>query len=66
MTLKEIYEFIHKNGEPDFNSHNIDTLLLLDIAMSMRNLVKLSMESMEMNMAVLASLDKEDGGEKPN
>lgn len=62
MTLKEIYEHIHKEGEPDFNSHNIDTLLLLDIAMSMRNLVKLSLESMEMNQMVLASLDKDEDG----
>jgi hypothetical protein len=29
--------------------------------MSLRNIVSLSMESMEMNKAVLASLDKEDG-----
>lgn len=60
MTLKEIYEHLHKDGEPDFNSHNIDTLLLLDIAMSLRNIVNLSMESMEMNKAVLASLDRDD------
>lgn len=60
MTLKEIYEFIHRDGEPDFNSHNIDTLLLLDIAMSMRNLVAMSMESMEMNKAVLASLERDE------
>ncbi len=60
MTLKEIYEHIHKNGEPDYNSTNIDTLLLLDIAMSLRNIVQLSMESMEMNKAVLATLDREE------
>jgi hypothetical protein len=60
MTLKEIYEHLHKDGEPDFNSVNIDTMLLLDIAMSLRNIVNLSMESMEMNKAVLASLDREE------
>lgn len=60
MTLKEIYEHLHKDGEPDFNSVNIDTMLLLDVAMSLRNLLTLSMESMEMNKAVLASLDRGD------
>lgn len=63
MTLKEIYEWVHKDGEPDFNSHNIETLLLLDIAMSLRNLLKLSQESVEMNKVILASLDaSEDDG----
>lgn len=61
MTLKEIYEHLHKDGEPDHNTASMDTLLLLDIAMSMRNLVAMSMESMEMNKAVLASLDRGDG-----
>ncbi len=60
MTLKEIYEHIHKNGEPDYNSTNIDTLILLDIAMSLRNILVLSQESMEMNKAVLATLDREE------
>lgn len=60
MTLKEIYEHLHKDGEPDYNNTNIDTLLLLDIAMSLRNIVSLSVESMEMNKAVLASLERDD------
>lgn len=58
MTLKEIYEHLHKDGEPDYNTTNIDTMLLLDIAMSLRNILNLSLESMEMNKAILASLDR--------
>lgn len=61
MTLKDIYDHLHKDGEPDHNTTNIDTLLLLDIAMSLRNIVNLSMESMEMNKAVLASLERDEG-----
>lgn len=65
MTLKEIYEFIHKDGEPDYNTTNIDTLLLLDIAMSLRNLLALSIEAQEMNKAVLESIYR-DTTEKLN
>lgn len=60
MTLKDIYDWVHKDGEPSFNTHDVNTLLLLDIAMSMRNLVKMSAESMEMNKVILASLDADE------
>lgn len=60
--LKAVYDWMHKDGEPTPNNMNVDTIILMDIAMSLRQLVQLSETSMEINQRVLASLDLENGG----
>lgn len=60
MSLKALYDHVHKDGAPTPNTHDINTLLLLECAMALQALVAMGMESMEMNKAVLASLDKGD------
>jgi hypothetical protein len=56
--LKTVYDWMHKEGEPDPSSNMDPTLIvLMDIAVNIRRLVQLSETSMEMNQAILASLD---------
>jgi len=65
IDLKGVYDWMHKTGLPDpATNMSADTMILMDIAISLRNLVMLSEESMRINQEVLASLDLEDGATK--
>lgn len=58
IDLLKVYEWMHKDGDPDPSKNvNADTMLLMDIAMSLRTLVRLSYQSMEMNQAIMVQLN---------
>jgi hypothetical protein len=65
IDLAKVLEWMHERGEPDpATNMNAETMILMDCALSLRRLVKLSEESMRINQEVLASLDLEDGATK--
>ena len=58
--LKAVYDWMHQDGDATPNIVSADTIILMYIAVQMNKLVKLSEDSMKLNVAMMQQLERDD------
>ena len=61
IDLKGVYEWMNKGGPPNpAENMPADTIILMDIALSMRHMIGLYEQALEMNQAIMMQMDRNE------